>query len=162
MYGISNSTSAFYRRSLQQMNDLRADAERLQAQVSSGERLAQSSDDPVAASRLRALARADRLAGVDAAHAAQASEELGQGAEAIQDIANAVIRARELALWAATETLSDAERAGIAEEKNTRSVRSSSMSTKRCSASAATNSTLPGVASWRCSPTCSAALPAIT
>lgn len=116
MYGISNSTSAFYRRSLQQMNDLRADAERLQAQVSSGERLAQSSDDPVAASRLRALARADRLAGVDAAHAAQASEELGQGAEAIQDIANAVIRARELALWAATETLSDAERAGIAEE----------------------------------------------
>ena len=116
MYGISNSTSAFYRRSLQQMNELRADAERLQAQVSSGERLAQSSDDPVAASRLRALARADRLAGVDAAHAAQASEELGQGAEAIQDIANAVIRARELALWAATETLSDAERAGIAEE----------------------------------------------
>ena len=53
---VSNATGAFYERSLGQMNELRASLERLQTQISTGERLARGSEDPAAASRLRTLA----------------------------------------------------------------------------------------------------------
>ncbi|HBQ92237.1 MAG TPA: flagellar biosynthesis protein FlgL, partial [Erythrobacter sp.] len=62
---INLSTGAFYERSTSQIGGLRAQAETLQQQIGTGERLQRSSDDPVAAARLRMLARTDRISQVD-------------------------------------------------------------------------------------------------
>ena len=56
---FGTSTSAFFERSVMDLTALRKQAEETQAEMSTGERLQRSSDDPVAASRLRQLARAD-------------------------------------------------------------------------------------------------------
>ena len=45
---ISLSTSAFYEQSARQIASLRAEADDLQRQIGTGERLSRSSDDPVA------------------------------------------------------------------------------------------------------------------
>ena len=58
---INLSTGAFYERSTSQIGTLRAKAESLQQQIGTGERLERSSDDPVAAARLRMLARNERI-----------------------------------------------------------------------------------------------------
>ena len=62
---ISLSTSAFYERATRQIGGLRTQAENLQQQIGSGERLSRSSDDPVAAARMRMLNRGERLAEID-------------------------------------------------------------------------------------------------
>jgi len=116
MTTVTNGTLAFYRRAALQMGDLRAQAETLQDQLATGERLQRSSDDPVAASRLRMLARDERLAGIDAANARRTSEDMELAGNALESIGNDLIRARELALWAASETLGDTERRAIGEE----------------------------------------------
>lgn len=116
MTAITNSTLAFYRRTASQMGDLRGQAEALQQQLSTGQRLSRSSDDPVAASRLRSLDRADRLGEIDAVNAARAAQDLGLVSSALESIGADIIRARELALWAASDTVGDTERASIAAE----------------------------------------------
>ena len=116
MTNITNSTSAFFRRSLGQMGDLRALAERLQGQIGSGERLGRSSDDPAAAARLRSLLRLDRFAAVDAGNAKRASGDLGAGADALQSVADLLIRVRELAVRAGSETTGSEERGLITVE----------------------------------------------
>ena len=50
------STSAFFERAGLDISNLRQRAQDLQSQISSGERLARPSDDPVASARLRLLA----------------------------------------------------------------------------------------------------------
>lgn len=61
MVRITNSTAAFFQRSLGQIGGLRGTAESLQQQIATGQRLERSSDDPVASARLRTLSRQDRL-----------------------------------------------------------------------------------------------------
>lgn len=116
MISAPNSTLAFYRRSAAQIGDLRGAAESLQNQLSSGQRLSRSSDDPVAASRLRMLDRADRLGGIDTANARRTSENLQLAAGALEAMGADLIRARELALWAASDTVGPTERNAIAAE----------------------------------------------
>lgn len=110
------STSAFYDRSATDIAGLRARAEKLQGSLSSGERLARSSDDPVAASRLRQLARADAVSGIDSVNAARAANDLQMADGALSSFADYVIRAKELAVQAANGTMTDAQRAGIGQE----------------------------------------------
>ena len=110
------STTGFYRMAQAQQSALRGEAEALQRQVATGERLERASDDPVAAARLRALARADRLAQVDAGNAARAREELGAASDRMGEMANALARARELAVLAANGATSSSGRAAIATE----------------------------------------------
>ncbi len=116
MTAITNSTLAFYRRATLQMGGLRQAAEELQNQLATGQRLSRSSDDPVAASRLRMLARADTLGNIDAGNAKRASEDLQLAGSALEAIGADIIRARELALWAASDTVGDAERSTIGSE----------------------------------------------
>ena len=111
-----NSTAAFYARSQSQMVGLRADAERAQSQIASGERLQRGSDDPIASSRLRALERADRLADVDASNTIRAREELRGSDTRLDDITNALLRARELAIQASNGATSETGREAIANE----------------------------------------------
>lgn len=113
---ISLSTSAFYERATRQVGELRAQAEKLQQQMGTGERLSRSSDDPVAAARLRTLERSERLAEIDQRSSDLAATDLKMADDALGSIATLVIRAKELATQAANETLSDEQRAAIGGE----------------------------------------------
>lgn len=110
------STSAFYDRSTLAMGNLRARAEALQGSIGSGERLSRSSDDPVAASRLRGLLRAENHAAIDMGNANLANADLTLADGALSEITATVIRAQELATQAATGTLSPDQRAAIGQE----------------------------------------------
>lgn len=110
------STSAFYDRSTQSIASLRTRAEGLQGDLARGERLTRSSQDPVAAARLRALTRADTLAAVDSATADRAASDLQLADEALSGFTNAIARVRELATQAATGTLNPGQRAAIGQE----------------------------------------------
>lgn len=113
---ISTSTAAFFERSRLDIKSLRAQAESVQAQISRGERLARSSDDPVAASRLRNLARAERLSEIDTANANRASADLTLADTALTAFSDNIIRARELAILAGNDPLSEEQRASIGNE----------------------------------------------
>lgn len=113
---INTSTSAFYERSNAELGSLRARAETMQQQISSETRLSRSSEDPVAASRLRNLSRADALSGIDMVNANRAATDLTLTDSAMSDVSAYIVRAKELATLAATGTLSAAQRAGIGEE----------------------------------------------
>ncbi len=113
---IGNSTSAFYERSAMDISALRARAESLQSQIGSGSKLARSSDNPVAASRLRSLARTSQLSSVDASNANLASNDLRLADTALSSFAEYVTRAKELTTQAANGTLSASQRANIGTE----------------------------------------------
>lgn len=113
---IGGGTSAFFDRARMDMNALRRAAEKTQQRLSTGERLERSSDNPVAASRLRILARSDRLAEVDKRNADRLSDDLSIAASALQNMADDLTRARELALWASNDTISSEQRAIIGNE----------------------------------------------
>lgn len=110
------STSAFYERSTMNMNTLRKQAESLQSQISSGQRLTRSSDDPVAAARLRSLARADSISAANLSNANRANADLTLADSAVAEIANNLARAQELATQAANGTLSETQRKVIGEQ----------------------------------------------
>ena len=110
------STSAFYDRSNSQLSALRKQSERLQSQIGSGQRLGSSSDDPVAAARLRQLDRRASLTAVDKNNSDRAETNLNLSDQAIGDMANLVVRAKELAVQAANGTLSDKQKASIGGE----------------------------------------------
>lgn len=113
---INLSTSAFYERATRQVGTLRAEAEKLQQQMGTGERLSRSSDDPVAAARLRTLARGERLAEIDQRSSDLASTDLKMTDDALGSVATLVMRAQELAMQAANETLNAEQRAALGDE----------------------------------------------
>ena len=113
MTQIANSTSAFYDRSVMDMASLRARAENLQSQISGGSKLSRSSDNPVAASRLRTLARSSQLSSVDTSNANRASSDLRLADTALSSFAEYVTRAQELTTQAANGTLTASQRAAI-------------------------------------------------
>ncbi len=112
----STSTSAFFDRATIDLASLRAQAEKLQGQISSGTKLTTSSDDPLAASRLRTLSRSDALGKIDNAAAQRATVDLNLVDTALNQFANYTIRAQELATQAASSTLSPNQRASIGAE----------------------------------------------
>ena len=110
------STSAFYDRSNTDMAGLRARANALQTSIGSGQRLGTSSDDPVAAARVRTLTRLDSFAEVDNTAAGRASADLMLTDHTLSQFSGSVIRVKELAIQAANGILTAAQRAGIATE----------------------------------------------
>jgi flagellar hook-associated protein 3 FlgL len=113
---LTNSTSAYFDRARNDMTSLRSQAEKLQTQISGQSRLTRSSDDPVAASRLRNLARSDSLSKIDTANAGRATADLHLADSTMSDITNAIGQAKVLATQAATGTLNDDQRAAIGKE----------------------------------------------
>lgn len=109
-------TSAQYDRATQQMSGLRRRADDLQAQIASGSRIERSSDDPVAAARLRMLSRQKQLSESFEASANRATGDLAATDTALGSVAEIVIRARELAVQAGNSTLSARDHAAIGEE----------------------------------------------
>lgn len=112
----SIATAAFYARSTGDIASLRARAEGLQGDLARGERLTRSSQDPVAAARLRALSRADASASIDAEAASRASADLQLADDALTGFTDAIGRARELATQAASGTLNPDQRKAIGTE----------------------------------------------
>lgn len=112
----STSTSAFYERSTIDMTSLRKRAEELQASLGRNQKLSRSSDDPVAASRLRVLARSDQLANIDEGNANRAMADLTLADSALSSFATFITRAKELAVKAANGTLTPEQRASIGVE----------------------------------------------
>lgn len=112
----TNSTLAFFDRSLGQMNGLRATLERLQTQIATGQRIERGSEDPAAASRLRSLLRSERLGEVEADNAAKLEQDLTVASDEIGRVSEILIRVRELAVQAASDTQGPDARAVIAEE----------------------------------------------
>ncbi len=113
---FSTSTSAFFDRSTQSIGSLRAQAEAVQQQLGKGEKLSRSSDNPVAASRLRTLSRATSHAAIDMENANRATVELTLTDGALSSFASYVTRARELTMQAANGTMTNAQRASIGYE----------------------------------------------
>jgi flagellar hook-associated protein 3 FlgL len=116
MTTISTSTGAFFDKSRTDMKSLRSQAESLQSQLSSSSRLDRSSDNPVAASRLRSLSRLETLSQIDTANATRANADLTLADSSMSDMADAIIRAQELATQAASSTLTGEQRSAIGTE----------------------------------------------
>lgn len=116
MPGISNSTGAFFNRSLSQMGSLRETLERLQTQIATGTRIERGSEDPVSASRLRALTRLEVRGETEQENAVRLSQDLGESAEQIEGVVGLLQRARELAVAAASDPAGESGRAAIADE----------------------------------------------
>lgn len=102
---INLSTGAFYERATRQIGGLRERANDLQNQIGSGERLSRSSDDPVAAARLRTLERRERLAEVDQFNSDRAMDDLQLTDKALSTLTDLTARAKELAMQAANGSL---------------------------------------------------------
>jgi flagellar hook-associated protein 3 FlgL len=113
---ISTSTAAFYDRSTTDIATLRKRAETLQQQIGGGNRLSRSSDDPVAASRLRMLQRSDSLSKIDDTNAGRANADLTLADSALSTFTDYLAHAKDLATTAATGTLTTEQRAGIGYE----------------------------------------------
>jgi flagellar hook-associated protein 3 FlgL len=116
MTSISTSTTAFYDRSISDMASLRKQAETLQSQISSENKLLRSSDNPVAASRMRVLQRQDALTRIDASNSDRANADLSLADTALSSFADDVTRLKELATNAANGTLTPGQRASIGDE----------------------------------------------
>lgn len=116
MSSISTSTAAFYDRSTTDIATLRKRAETLQQQIGGGNRLSRSSDDPVAASRLRMLQRSDSLSQIDDTNAGRANADLTLADSALTTFSDYISRAKDLATQAANGTLTTEQRAGIGYE----------------------------------------------
>lgn len=113
---FATSTSAFFERSTQNLSALRSQAEELQNQISSNSKVTRSSDDPLAASQLRSLARAEAVGTIDTAATNRATVDLSLADTALGQFATYVSRAQELATQAASTLLPPAQRASIASE----------------------------------------------
>lgn len=109
----NTSTSAFFDRSIADMTTLRNQAETLQNQLSTGNKLTTSSDDPVAASQLRQLSRADALSQINTANANLATSDLTLADSALSNLSDDITQVKQLATQAANGTLSDQQRASI-------------------------------------------------
>lgn len=113
---LSTSTSAFFNRARGDMASLRTQSEKLQQQIGTQSRLTRSSDDPLAASRLRNLSRANTLAKIDTANANRATADLNIADATMSDMTTAIMRAKDIATQAATGTLNDQQRVGLGVE----------------------------------------------
>ena len=102
---INLSTGAFFEGATRQMGSLRERANELQGQIGTGERLSRSSDDPVAAARLRTLARRERLSQVDQSNSDRALIDLQLTDNALLSMADLVIRAKELSMQASSQAM---------------------------------------------------------
>ena len=107
------STSSFYDNALSQMSTLQTQANTLQAQISTGNRLQAASDDPVAAAQLRVYTAQDAASAVDVPNANSAEADLNLADNALTSITNIVQNIQTLTTQAASSTLSDSDRANI-------------------------------------------------
>lgn len=116
MSSLSTSFGGFFERSITQMNGLRRQIDRTQAQIATGQRLERGSQDPAAAAQLRVLDRRARLGQAAQDNAGQLGQDLALADRELQSVTNLLQRARELALAAANDPLGADGRTAVAAE----------------------------------------------
>ncbi len=113
---INISTGSYFDRATRQIGSLRTQAEDIERQINTEQRLARSSDDPVAAARLRTLSRNTALSEMDQRNSDSAQTNLKMTDSALDSVANIIMRAKELATLAASGTYNDEQRAAAGAE----------------------------------------------
>ena len=109
-------TQFSFDQSVRRMRDLSGETARLQAEIATGKKLTRPSDDPVAFGRVTLIGRAMANDTQSASNVSLASTLLQQSDDALAGIETQLQRARELALRASNDILSEADRAAIATE----------------------------------------------
>ena len=110
------STSAFYQNAIASMTSLRKQTESLQAQISTGNTIQHSRDNPLGAAQMRALAAADTLAGADKANASAAKTQLTQTDDTLSQVNDILSQITTLTTQAASATLNDSQRSSIGQQ----------------------------------------------
>lgn len=108
------STSLFYDRTSAGMTSLSAQADALNAQLSTGKKLSKASDDVVAYGRLRTIATDSAASTADQANIATAQGVLTGTDTALTSMTNLLQQASELMIQARNGTLNDSDRSAIA------------------------------------------------
>ncbi|MFM9827189.1 MAG: flagellar hook-associated protein FlgL [Sphingomonas sp.] len=110
------SNSLFYDRTAGRINTLATQTQTLQTQISTGQKFAGPSDNPVAYQRLQRLAVATANDTNTTANISLAQTLLSQTDSALGDVATQIQRAQELAIQANNGTLSAADRKVVASQ----------------------------------------------
>lgn len=109
----SVSTSAFYSNAIYNMTQLQKSTQDLQTQISTGNKLTNSYDDPLAAEQMRSLQRADALATADTTVSNTAQTNLNLTDSTLSQFSKLVTQVQTLATQAANSTLTDAQRSAV-------------------------------------------------
>ena len=111
-------TSAFYSSAILNLNKLATSTGDLQQQISTGNRLTNSYDDPVAAAQMRTLQAADSLATTTTANTNAANASLTQTDSTLSQFTSIVTDIQTLATQAANGTLTTSDKAKIGVQIN--------------------------------------------
>ena len=103
-------------REIARQSKLADQLERAQVQISTGKRLQRASDDAVASQRIAAIGKAQASSTTWAANVKTAQAHVAQADVALASVSNLLVRARELALSAASDTMNASDRATVAAE----------------------------------------------
>ena len=98
------STNTFYEGAISQMNALQTQASNLQTSISTGNKIQQSSQDPVAAAQMRSLQAADTLSAADTANANAATASLTLADNTLGQFTSIVTQVKTLATQTANAT----------------------------------------------------------
>ena len=109
----SVSTSAFYQSAIFNMNKLRDSTDTLQQQISTGNKIVHSYDDPLAAAQMRALQAADTLSTATTATTNAAKTQLTQSDNTLSEFSTVVSQLQTLATQAANGTMSATDRQAV-------------------------------------------------
>jgi flagellar hook-associated protein 3 FlgL len=109
----SVSTSAFFDSAIFNMTRLRAQANALQEQISTGNKLSHSYSDPLGASQMRMMQATDTLSSADHTVSNAAKTQLTQTDATLSEFTGIVTTLQGLATQAANSTLNDSQRASI-------------------------------------------------
>jgi flagellar hook-associated protein 3 FlgL len=107
------STSAFYDGAIFNLSQLRKSANALQEQISTGDKLTNASDNPLAAAQMRQFQAADTLSTADTANTNAAKAKLTQSDNTLTQFSNIVDNIQTLTTQAASSTLTDGQRQAI-------------------------------------------------
>lgn len=109
-------STALYDITAKRMSDLSAQAAAVNTQISTGSRIQQPSDDPLASARLASLKQVGADATQYGSNLTLSASLLQQSDDALGAVSTDLQRVKELALRASNDTLSDDDRQSIAAE----------------------------------------------
>lgn len=109
----SISTSAFYNLSIANMDKINQATQNLSQQLSTGNRLTHSYDDPVAAAQMRTMQAADTLSTADTANASAAKASLSLTDTTLDQFTSIITSIQTLATQAASDTTNASDKANI-------------------------------------------------
>ncbi|WP_343613370.1 flagellar biosynthesis protein FlgL [Novosphingobium sp.] len=112
------STSAFYNQSIANMDKITQATQTLSQQLSTGNRLTHSYDDPIAAAQMRTMQAADTLSTADTANAASAKASLTLTDSTLSQFTDIITKIQTAATAAASDTANASDKANYGVQIN--------------------------------------------